>query len=180
MLGIKKFVLYVGILLSLNRNRTVHCTILRGNYSAIQASWTMWSAYRELLAVQSLEIVSIHSENYIMVFCDVVPCSLVYRYKCYGFISHFGIFYCGSGSIRFFQNVGTSVPYYIVLYPIGHNLDCQICESLSFHIERFFVMRFKICAVLLSFQCMVTATMNTHASTRCNVCYRVFYTLFGK
>lgn len=136
-LGIKKFVLYIGCLLSLNRNRSVHCTILRGNYSAIQASWTMWSAFREPLAVQSLESVSIHSETYIMVFCVVVPCSLVYRYKCYGFISHFRIFYCGSGSIRFFQNVGMSLPYYIVSYPRGHNLNCRFCESLSFHIESF-------------------------------------------
>jgi len=50
---------------------------------------------------QSLESVSIHSENYIMAISDVLPCRLVYRYKCYGFICHFGIFYCGNGRIRF-------------------------------------------------------------------------------
>jgi len=138
------------------------------------------NAFRELLAVQSLESGSIHSEHYIMMFCDVVPCSLVYRYKGYGFICHFGIFCCGNGSIRFFQNVGMSLPYYVVSYTRGRNLNCHICESLSFHIERFFFMKFKICAVLLKFQCMVTATMNTYAFTSCTVCYRVFYNLFGK
>ena len=138
----------------------------------------MKNAFRELLAVQSLESVSIHSENYIMVFCDVVLCSLVYRYKCYGFICHFGIFYCGNGSIRFFQNVGMCLCYYIVSYPRGHNL--VIFVRASHFIQKDFLMKFKICAVLLKLQCMVTASMNTYAFTSCTVCYRVFYNLFGK
>jgi hypothetical protein len=91
-----------------------------------------------------------------------------------GFICHFGIFCCGNGSIRFWQNVGLSLPCYIVSYPRGRNLNCCICESHSFDIERFFFMKFKICAVSLKFQCMVTASMNAYAFTSCTVCYRVF------
>ena len=137
--GIKKFVLFTGSLLSLDRNMAVQCTILKGNYSAILASWTMWRmVVRELQTVQSLESVCMHSEDSIMVFCDVVPCSFIYRYKCCGGICHLGIFCHGNGNIRFFQNVGMSLPYYIVSYPRGHKLNFHSCESLSFHIENFF------------------------------------------
>ena len=45
---------------------------------------------------------------------------------------------------------------------------------------RIFLLKFKISAVMLIFQCMVATTMNTYASTSCTVCYRVFYNLFWK